>query len=102
MTFFQRSRKACSPPDDVVFRTGQKPFAIHAFRRPVLRKYHCAPCLWPESILFGHVGTIITLNGFGVRESLAIVPWHPLRRAGGQFPGMPLQLDQVVEGVDAA
>ena len=45
---------------------------------------------------------IITLNAFGVRESLAKVPWHPLRGAQGEFPGMALQLDQVVERVDAA
>jgi hypothetical protein len=37
-----------------------------------------------------------------VRESLAKVPWHPLRGAQGEFPGMALQLDQVVERVDAA
>jgi len=55
-----------------------------------------------EEYPFGHIGTIVTLNGFGVRESLAKVPWHPLRGAQGEFPGMALQLDQVVEGVRAA
>ena len=37
----------------------------------------------------------------GSRQSLAIVPWHPFRGAGGQFPGVALQLDQIVEGVGA-
>jgi len=35
-------------------------------------------------------------------QSLAIVPGHPFRGAGGQFPGVALQLDQVVEGVGSA
>ena len=37
-----------------------------------------------------------------MRQSFAIVPRHPFRRPGGQFLGMALQLDQVVERVDAA
>jgi len=52
-------------------------------------------------ILSGHAGFIITLNRIEVRQSLAIVPWHPLHGTGGQFPGVALQLDQVVEGVHA-
>ena len=36
-----------------------------------------------------------------MRQSFAIVPRHPFRRPGGQFLGMALQLDQVVEGVRA-
>ena len=35
-------------------------------------------------------------------KSLAIVPRHPSGGAGGQFLGMTLKLDQVVEGVGAA
>src|ERR1700690_1720406 len=35
-------------------------------------------------------------------QSLAIVPRHPFRGAGGQFPGVALSLDQVVERVGAA
>ena len=35
------------------------------------------------------------------RQSLAIVPRHLFRGAGGQFPGVALQLDQVVEGVSS-
>src|SRR5580704_5758041 len=45
------------------------------------------------------MGFILTLNGIGVCQSLAIVPRHPFRGPGGQLPGVALQLDQVVEGV---
>ena len=34
-------------------------------------------------------------------QSLAIAPRHPFRGTGGQFHGVALQLDQVVEGVGA-
>ena len=39
--------------------------------------------------------------GDSPRQSLAIVPGHPFRWTGGQFLGVALQLDQVVEGVGA-
>ena len=73
---------------------------------PCLRAFQEALRAWPKTILSGQAGFIITLCG-GIeernasRQRLAIVPWHPFRRAGGQFLCMALQLDQVVEGVDA-
>ena len=42
-----------------------KPFAIGSLLMPVLPAYHDAPCLWPQSILFGQTGFIITLRGIG-------------------------------------
>ena len=63
------------------------------------------PGAWPQSILYGHAGFIIALNGtgreHGSRQSLAIVPGHPFRGPGGQFLSVALQLDQIVEGVGA-
>jgi hypothetical protein len=38
----------------MVVRGGRKPSTIGSFRRPVSRAYYNAPCLWPQSILFGH------------------------------------------------
>src|SRR5579864_9407717 len=35
-------------------------------------------------------------------QGVAIIPGHPFLRAGGQFPGMALEFDQIVEGVCAA
>ena len=53
---------------------------------------------WPQSILFGQEGTSYSRS----LESLAVVPRHPRRRVGRQFPGVPLQFGQVVERVGAA
>jgi hypothetical protein len=36
------------------------------------------------------------------RQGVAIIPGLPFLRAGGQFPGMALKFDQVVEGVGTA
>ena len=49
---------------------------------------------------FRPAGSII-LRGGGrrLRQRLAVVPRHPLRGAGRQFLGVPLQLGQVVERV---
>ena len=51
------------------------------------------------------LGFIITLSRIrkihSPCQSLAIVPWHPVRGVGGQLPCVTLQFDQVVEGVNA-
>jgi hypothetical protein len=38
-------------------------------------------------------------SGGNPGQSLAIIPWHPVRRVGGKLLGMPLQLSKVAEGV---
>ena len=40
-------------------------------------------------------------EGTGPRQRLAVVPGHPLRRVLLQLLGMPLQLGEVVERIDA-
>ena len=76
---------------------GQKRVRISRFEKPVFwaSRYLTQP--WPPPILFGQENS----SYCKLRQSLAIVPGHPLGGVGRQFPGMLLQLDQVVERVGA-
>ena len=36
-----------------------------------------------------------------LRQRLTVIPWHPIRRMRGELRDMPLQLREVVEGIDS-
>ena len=63
---------------------------------------------WPQRIVFGQTEGILLqgdlsgrLTCAGLLQCLPVIPGHPVRRVLGQFLGVFLQFDQVLEGIDA-
>jgi len=57
---------------------------------------------WPVVMQRGR-GTLLLISGrFGACQRLSVVPRHPLRRPGFQFPCVALQFGQIVERVGGA
>jgi hypothetical protein len=88
--------------------SGQKPSRILPSGRLVFRPLSSKALDWPKAIVFGQTEGILLQGGLSERLSCAdllqcllVIPGHPVRRVLGQFLGVFLQFDQVLEGIDA-